>query len=238
MKSILLKAQKRDVVGKAASRIREKGLIPAVVYGHKIKNINIQVASNEFMKVYREAGESTLFDLSLNDASPVKVIIQDVQKDPVKGDFIHVDFHQVSMKEKLQTQIPLKFVGVAPAVKAFGGVFVTQKESINVKCLPQDLVSEIEVDVTPMVTLEDSLRIKDLRVSEKIEVLDNPQDIVASVIVTKEEVIEVKPAETVTEAGAATAEKKEGEGAPDKGQAAGEKSESKKAEAKKTEAKK
>lgn len=237
MKTLLLKVQKREAMKKKLNTLREKEIVPAVIYGHKIKNTNVQVSMHDFIKVHRVAGESTLFDLEINDEKPVKVIIKDIQRDPVKGDIIHIDFHQVSMTEKLQAQIPLKFIGIAPAIKTFGGVFVTQKESLSVKCLPQDLVSDIEVDVTSIVNLEDSIKIKNIKVPEKIEVLDNPEDIVAAVIVTKEEVVEIKPA--VAEADAIQAsDKKEGEPADAKASGGEQKAEQKKSEGKKPEGKK
>lgn len=237
MKALLLKAKKREATRKKVTSLRENGIVPAVLYGHKVNNVNLQVPMNDFIKIYREAGESMLFDLAINDDKPLKVIIKDVQRDPVRGDFLHIDFHQVSMHEKIQAQIPLKFIGIAPAVKIFGGVFITQKEILNVKCLPQDLVSEIEVDISSIVNLEDTIKIKDIKVLNKIEILDNLQEIVASVIVTKEEVVEVKPAATAGEAPvAASGEKKEektGEATEQKPQGGEKKQEQKKPDAKK-----
>ncbi|KKQ56860.1 MAG: 50S ribosomal protein L25 [Parcubacteria group bacterium GW2011_GWA2_38_13] len=237
MNTLLLKVQKREATKKKLNALREKEIVPAVIYGHKIKNTNVQVFMNDFIKVHRVAGESTLFDLVVNDEKPVKVIIKDVQRDPIKGDVVHIDFHQVSMTEKLQAQIPLRFIGIAPAIKTFGGVFVTQKEAISVKCLPQDLVTDIEVDVTSIVNLEDSIKIKNIKVPEKIEVLDDSEDIVAAVIVTKEEVVEVKP--VIAEADAIQAsDKKEGESADAKASGNDQKAEQKKPEGKKPEGKK
>lgn len=209
MKALILNVKKREVMGKKMAALREKGIIPAIVYGHQVLNVNVQVSIEEFKKIFREVGESAIFDLAIGDDKPRRVIIKDVQKDPVRGDFLHIDFYEVSMHEKLQTQIPLKFIGIAPAVKTFGGVFVTQKESVNVKCFPQDLVPEIPVDISTLVNLEDTIKIRNIIVPGKIEILDSQDDIVASVIVTKEEVAEVKATPAQTEAAPATPEKKD-----------------------------
>lgn len=214
MTKLTIQAKKRIIYGKKLFQIRARGIIPAVLYGHKVKNVNLEVNEHDFTTLYTKVGSSTLFDLIIDSEKPVKVIIQDIQKDPVKGEFIHIDFHQVSMKEKLHTEIPLQFIGIAPAVKTFGGVLVTNKNGLNVKCLPQDLVSEIQVDVSVLQKLEDSIKIKDIKIPEKIEVLDNPNDIVASVKVTKEEVEQPKPApgaEAATPEAAKASEAKETE---------------------------
>lgn len=186
--TISLNVKKRSETKKKTLQLRKSGVIPAVVYGHKVDNLNVSVLENEFKKVYKTAGESTLVDLLVeSSANPVKVIIQDVQLDPVMGDYLHVDFHQVNMKERLHTNISLKFVGEAPAVKSSGGVLITNKNSIEVKCLPADLIHEIEVDLSPLKNLEDSIRIKDLKVPKVIEVLDLPDEIVAIVTESKTE---------------------------------------------------
>ncbi len=186
--TISLNVKKRTETKKKTSQLRKRGAIPAVVYGHKVDNLNVSVLENEFKKVYKAAGESTLVDLLVESSvNPVKVIIQDVQLDPVVGNYLHVDFHQVNMKEKLHTNISLKFIGEAPAVKSSGGVLITNKNSIEVKCLPADLIHEIEVDLFPLKNLEDVIRVKDLKVPKIIEVLDLPDEIVAIVTESKTE---------------------------------------------------
>ncbi len=192
--TISLNVKKRSETKKKTSQLRKRGVIPAVVYGHKVNNWNISVLESEFKKVYKAAGESTLIDLLVENAAPVRVIIQDVQLHPVMGDYMHVDFHQVNMKEKLHTNISLKFVGEAPAVKSSGGVLITNKNSIEVKCLPADLIHEIEVDLSHLKNLEDSIRVKDLNVPKTIEVLDLSDEVVAIVTESKTE----KEAEAVS----------------------------------------
>lgn len=195
--TILLNVKKRIEKKKKVDGLRSEGYIPAVLYGHKVENVNLSVSVGDFNKLYKLAGESTLIDLNIDESSkPVKVIIQDVQVDAVKRNFLHIDFHQVNMKEKLHTHIGLVFTGEAYAVKNFGGVLVTNKDTIEVKCLPTDLVSEITVDLSSLKNLEDTIRIKNLIIPRTIEVLDNPDEIVAIVSESKTE----KDAATMTQA--------------------------------------
>lgn len=234
--TLKLHVQKRTLAGKKVKTLRKHGKIPAVLYGHKIENINLEISRGDFLRIFKMAGESTLIDLAVaGEKDPVKVIIQDVQPDPLRGDFLHVDFHQVNMKEKLHTHIKLKFIGEAPAVKGFGGVLVTNKNSLEVKCLPGDLVSEIEVDLSALKSLEDSIRVGSLHIPKGIEVFDQPEDMVVIVTESKTEkeaeAMKAAPTEAKVEPEVIGKKEKEGEGAATD-------AESKKEEMKKTESEK
>lgn len=176
--NLALKASKRSETGKKVDSLRQQGQIPAVLYGNHIEPVNITLKYTDFEKVYKEAGESTLIDLSVDDASPVKVLIQDYQLDPRINQFLHVDLHQVNMKEKIHTEIPLKFVGEAPAIKTYGGILVTQLDSVQVSCLPQDLVHEIEVDISNLNEVDDALHVSDIKVPQGLEVVNAGEDLV------------------------------------------------------------
>lgn len=119
--SISLNSQSRRVVGKKVSTLRAQGIVPAVLYGHGIKNLLLSVPAKIFEKIYKEAGESTLIDLTVDGKNPRKVIVQDIQRDNLKGSITHIDFHEVKMTEKLTTEIPLKFIGDSKAVKNWAG---------------------------------------------------------------------------------------------------------------------
>lgn len=182
-----LKVQQRADTGKRVRRLRRQGLIPAVLYGHGVTNVNLSVPFHQFAKVFKTAAHSSLVDLVVDDAKPVKVLIADVQADPLSGRTAHVDFHQVKMTEKLHTQIPLRFTGEPPAVKAYGGVVVTSLQAVPVSCLPQDLVPEITVDVTKLANLHDALQVKDLALPKGVEVLLKDSEIVVTVIPPRSE---------------------------------------------------
>ena len=201
--ALVLNAQLRELTGKKVRTLRKQNLIPAVLYGKEIAPQNLVVEYLPFQKVYSESGESTLIDLKVQEKEPMKVLIHDVQIDPVTKKIIHVDFWKVRMTEKIEAEIVLKFVGEAEAVKGLGGVLVKNLDSLKVKCLPQDLVHEIEVDISPLKTFDDMIHIKDLKIPPEIEVLENPEEIVAVVTPPRSEEelkeIETKPEEKIEE---------------------------------------
>lgn len=188
-----MKAKLREETRKKVKDIRKKEIIPAVLYGHKIKNLNLAVPYSTFDGIFRKASSSSLVDLAIDEKKPVKVIIQSTQRDPLSNRYTHVDFYQVSMTEKIKAKIALKFINEAPAIKVFNGVLVTSIEKIEVSCLPQALVPEIEIDLSTLKTFEDSIHIKDLKVPAGIEILNNPTDIVVNVIPPRAEEVEIKP---------------------------------------------
>lgn len=189
MNQLILQAQKRKETGKAVKRLREKGFLPAVLYGHNTENKNLIVKTSEFMRVYKEAGESTLIDLFI-DNQPVKVLIQDIQVHPLNGSFLHADFRQVNMEEKIHTHIPIVFVGESPAVKERKGVLVTNKDEFEVSCLPGKLVHEIPVDISSLRDVEDAIYVKDITPPEGISIIDDPDEIIANIVHETQEVEE------------------------------------------------
>lgn len=178
---LFLKAVRRDILGKRTNVLRRKGEIPAVIYGHHTPTITLSVPEIPFQKVWQAAGESTLIDLHVDADQPVKTIIQDVQFEPASGKILHVDFHQVNMKEKVEVDVSLTFTGEAVAVKELGGTLVKDHDTITVECLPQDLVKEISVDLSTLKTFEDVLRVSDLALPKALTLQSNPDDIVARV---------------------------------------------------------
>lgn len=203
MEKITLAAQPRTQLGKLAKQLRASGLIPAVLYGKNTKPVNIQVILKKFENVYDQAGSSSLVDLAIGNEKPIKVLIQDLQTNPVTDLPIHIDFYAIKMDEKITTEIPLTFINEAPAVKELEGNLIRNYDEIEVECLPADLVSEIEVDISPLKTFEDQIKIKDLRVSEKIKVLEDPEEVVALVNPPRSE----EELEAMEEKGAAETEK-------------------------------
>lgn len=216
MSVLMIQAQPREVLGKKTKALRTSGTLPAVLYGHGVASRPLAVRGNDFLRLYRQAGESTLVDLIVDGEPPVKVIIQDVQRHPISGQPLHVDLHQVRMTEKIHTSIPLKFVGEAPAVKELGGVLFKNLDHLKVEALPGDLVHEIVVDISGLRTFEDIIHVSDLDFPKGISALDTGGDVIC--LITKprsekdlaeletaveekvEEVEGVKKEEVVTEA--------------------------------------
>lgn len=176
-----LSAEARTITGRKVASLRKDGLVPAVTYGHNKKTETITVPAKEFMKVYKQAGQSSLIDLTIGNNKPVKVLIQEVQIDAVKAICLSADFYIVNLKEKLRANVPLKFVGVSDAVDVLGGNFIAAKDEVEIECLPDNLMSEITVDISPLKTFDDSLYVKDLIVNEGVEILDDLEEVVASI---------------------------------------------------------
>lgn len=195
-----LKAQIRENVGKKLEALREKGIVPAVVYGSNHKPISIQVNYEELRKLFEKAGESTV--IKLHVGNEVKnVLIHDIVQDPVTGKFIHVDFYQVRMDKIIKAEVSLVFEGEAPAVKILEGVLVKNINHVEVEALPKDLPHEIKVDISVLDSFDKQIRIKDLILPPGVKIDAEPEEMVVSVMPprTEEEIkaTEEKPAETV-----------------------------------------
>jgi large subunit ribosomal protein L25 len=180
MAQITINATKRTVSGKPVNKLRKDGKIPAVVYGHNITAQNLELSALEFMKAFRQAGESTIVTLSI-DGQNTPVLIHDVQNHYLTEQPIHIDFYAVNMTEKLTATVPIHFVGESQAVKALGGVLLKNLSEVEVECLPADLPSHLEVDISALNTFEDTIRVSDLNVSDKVEVKAAPEELVVAV---------------------------------------------------------
>lgn len=175
--TITLEVQPREVIGNKVRALRKTGVIPAVLYGHNVPAKNLAVDARIFEKVYKAAGESTLVDLQVGAGAPVKVLIQEVAKHYLTLKPIHVDFYQVSMTEKLTADIPLKFIGEAPAVKELGAVLVKNLHEVKVECLPNDLVHEIEIDLATLQNFGDAIAVKHIVPPKGVTILNKPEEI-------------------------------------------------------------
>lgn len=175
-----MEAKKREVLGKAVKQLRKAGEIPAVIYGKAKENQNLSLNRIEFEKLYRDHGTSAIILLDI-DGNKKNVLIQEISFNPVNGLADHVDFYEVSMTEKITTMVPLNFIGDSSAVIELGGTLVTNKNEVEVECLPADLPPEIEVDITPLVDFETDIHVSDLKIPAGVEIKDDPEEMVATV---------------------------------------------------------
>lgn len=178
MENIVIQAKLRSELGKKVEALRAQKMIPAVVYGAG-QNQSITLEYIPFEKAYRMSGESTLVDLVIDSAKPVKVLVHEIQREPLRGRITHVDLYQVKMDQKLTVNISLKFVGESKAVKESGGILVKQLDEVEVRCLPGDLVHEIEVDLSKLATFDDVIRFADITLPKGVELMEDGQTIVA-----------------------------------------------------------
>ncbi len=181
MEKFKLHAKVRDLIGKAAKRLRENGEIPAVLYGKKKDNQNLSIAMHDFRKLYTEAGTSSIVLLDIKDNGTKNVLVQDIDFDPLTNAPRHIDFYEVSMTEKITTSIPLHFVGDSVAVIEQSGTLVTNKDEVEVECLPADLPHEIEVDISVLTDFEAAIHVSDLKVGAGVEIKDDPEEMIATV---------------------------------------------------------
>ncbi len=192
MERIELKAQKRELIGRAVNSLRKEGLLPSVIYGHNFESKAIQIKYKDFEKVFKAAGESTLINLKIDDKEE-PAVIKDIQKDPVSDQIIHADFYKVSLTEKIKANVPVVVIGESEAVKN-GGVLIKTVNELEVEALPQDLPHELQIDISRLQNFGDHIQIKDILVSDKVKIEANSEDIVALVQEPrKEEVVEVAP---------------------------------------------
>jgi large subunit ribosomal protein L25 len=187
METVNLNATVREEIGRKSKQIRANGKIPGVLYGRGVENINLAFDGKEFIKVFKEAGSSTLVNLKIEGGETVKTLIFEPQHDPLTGKIIHADLYKVNMKEEIHTEIPLSFIGESPAVRDLEGNLIVSKDEVEVKCLPDKLVSEIEVDISVLKTFDDNIKISDLNIPEGIELLADPEEMVVQVSAPRSE---------------------------------------------------
>ena len=175
-----LTAQTREKIGGNLNALRKSGVLPAVIYGSQTDSLPAQVNYKDFLKVLKQAGESTIVSLSLNNEKK-NVLIHDVKTDPLTGQVIHADFYQVRMDKKIKSEIPLVFAGESEAVKNLGGILIKSIHEVEVEAFPQHLPHDIQVDISVLKSFDDTIHLKDLKVSSEVKILVNPEEVIASV---------------------------------------------------------
>lgn len=171
---------------KIRKKLNRNNLVPGILYGHKIKNILLEVNYSDFEQIYKQAGESSLVDLIIDNKKRT-VLIHDVQTDPVTDKYLHVDFYQVKMDEKIKAEVALAFIGDAPGVSEHGGILVKNIDKLEVQALPKNLPHDIKVDVSKLKEIEDVICIKDLAIPKGAEVLAEKDQAIATVVAPKVE---------------------------------------------------
>lgn len=183
---ISLEAKPRGERGKNASRrLRAQGLVPVTVYGGGQESASTTIVKRDFAALMRAHGRNMIFTLNVDGAAtPVK--IADMQLDPVKGTLIHMDLMRISLTEKSKFEVPVKIVGESTGVKNSSGVLDIPTHSLEIRCLPGDLPAVIEVDVTSL-DIGDNFKVGDLKLDEKIEVLEDPETVIVTCVAPRVE---------------------------------------------------
>ncbi|HCU71197.1 MAG TPA: 50S ribosomal protein L25 [Candidatus Moranbacteria bacterium] len=181
MEKATLEAKARVERGRKVNKGRKEGMVPAVVYGNKIDSVSLWVKEIDMKRLVKKYGESVIVEMNLDDKEKRNVLIQDIQKGPVRGQYVHVDFFQVRMDEKIENEVELVFVGESKAVKELGGILVKNIDKLTVKCLPADLPSHIDVDISMINDFETHITVKDIKISRNIELGIDPETVIALV---------------------------------------------------------
>ncbi len=178
MENLSLNAELRNTEDKPRD-LRASKKLPCVVYGNKTESMALTLDYSEFLKTFRKSGESHIITLKVGKKS-IDTLVHEVQKAPVSGDFIHIDFYAITKGAALQTKVSLKFIWESQAVKE-GALLEEHLKAVEIKCLPKDLIDSIEVDLSVLENMGDSIRVSDLKVdTSKIEILTKSGDMVAS----------------------------------------------------------
>lgn len=181
MSEHILEAKTRIEKGRKTYTLRAAGSVPAVVYGSGTQPRNVSVDRNQFVKMYQEAGESSIVELKIDGGALLHVLIQDYQIDPLRTEFTHIDFRSIDMNKEIETEVELEFVGESAAVKALGGTFIPSLETVDIRALPSKLVRSIKVDISSLATFDDVIRVSDLQVPEGVTILSDVEQAVACV---------------------------------------------------------
>jgi large subunit ribosomal protein L25 len=227
MPEFVVPAESRSESGKNANRrLREKGLIPGILYGAKKETVAVSVSPKEIGTILKSAaGANTLFDLDLGGQRR-KVILKEYQREPLKGRILHADFYEVALDKTLEVKVHLELTGVPVGVKTQGGILDFVTRELEVECLPADIPEKITIDVSHL-ELNRHFRVSELKLSDKVKILTEPDVVIAHVVVPRaeEEVAPAAAAEAVApeaaepeviKKGKAVAEGEAGEAAAEK----------------------
>ncbi|AEF16557.1 50S ribosomal protein L25 [Thermoanaerobacterium xylanolyticum LX-11] len=182
MQNVELEAVLRTPGKNAARKLKEKGYIPAILYGKGMESIPLAVETGKLRTIVQKHGRNVLLNLIVNGATH-QAILKDEQKDELTGKLIHIDFQRVSMNEKVEAAVPLKFEGVG-VIESKGLLVQHQKWELNVEALPTDIPEEIVVDVSNL-DIGDTILVKDVVVPEGVEKVDDSDEVILTVVAPK-----------------------------------------------------
>jgi large subunit ribosomal protein L25 len=198
---MLLKAQKRELLGKKVSSLRRNKIIPAVAFAKGKESISLVIAEKELLVVFKKIGYSSLFDLEIEEGKAQKALFKDVQIDYLRGKILHASIYLIDMASKITTLVPVRIEGISIAVKNNLGLLITPLSSVTVHCLPGNLPQELVVDISKLDNVGDSIFLKEMILPEGVEVAasQSKDSIVASIVTPQKAIEEEVKAETTEE---------------------------------------
>jgi large subunit ribosomal protein L25 len=183
MERVEITAELRTIIGKHVKELRRQGWVPGVIYGHGFEAQAVQFETRPLRRVLSQVSGSQLIGINVAEQDePAMALVRGVQRNPLTGELLHVDFYRVRMTERLTAEIPLVLTGESPLITQKEGILLTGVSAIEVECLPGDLVDSIHVDISGLVKLDTSIHVRDLIVPAGIEVLTEADEMVARVV--------------------------------------------------------
>jgi len=181
MDKIVISATTRNSFGKKNAELRKDGKIPGVVYGNSKENAIVALDAKIFKRVFASAGHSAIVELKIDEGAGENVLIQDIDMDPVRNEISHADFYRVNMNKTIRTEVPLHFIGEAPAVFQQEGSLFKNIEEVEVETLPANLPPHIEIDISSLDDFSKSIHISDIKVPEGVEILEDTEQLICKV---------------------------------------------------------
>lgn len=206
----LVAAEPREILGKKVASLRRQGILPGVVYGHGHASEAIQLDAHEFDVLRRRVGRNALIDLKVGGGRATPVLLQHIHEHPVGRQPVHVDFFVVKMSEEMTVDVPVAVVGESMAVARHGGTLLHMRDSVQVRALPMDLPSTLELDIAALDSFDAVLYVRDLALPQKVTLVTDADEMLARVQAPRVE-LELEP--VAAEAAEAEAGAAEGEGA-------------------------
>lgn len=189
MEKIVIEAKKRKEIGKLVKKLRREGFIPAIVYGHNLDPMAISLEKRYATQILNKVSGSTVLTLKV-DGKEYSTLVRDVQRDHLRNEFLHLDFLAVSLTEKLRTAVSITLVGDAAVLEEYEALIVAGITEVEVEALPQDLPETIEVDVSGLAEIGQAIYLKDVPSPANVEILTDPEELIAVASAVKEEVVE------------------------------------------------
>lgn len=176
-----LQVAPRSLLGKKVSQMRRAGRTPGNIYGHKVESKAVEADSAALLHLLRASSRNQIIDLSVEgEDAPRTVVVRAVQRNPVNGRLLHIDFFQISMTEKMRAQVPLMLIGTSPAVGTYGGILLQAIEHVDVEALPGDIPPHYDVDVSVLTELEQGIHVRDLGIDQEKVLLMTDSDVVVA----------------------------------------------------------
>jgi len=205
MGQIELRATNREIRGRKVRFLRRQGIIPIHLFGHSVESVALQCDTMQLKRVLPQAGKTKIINLILDEAKrPRNVMVREIQRDPLTGELLHVDFYQVRMTEKIKVEVPIVPVGEAPALKSKENMLLQELNSLTIECLPDRIPVIIEVDLSSLTEAKQAVHVRDITLDERVTVLNDPEHVVVKIspryVAKVEEVVGEEAEEVAVEA--------------------------------------